>query len=188
MNIQRNRIKDRLVALDMKQTELHERARKVRPTLSWSSLQDTIRGNRNPSLDMTGAIAKALETTVGYLVGETDDPAATRGEVSLPEQDIAPLMARLKRLEPAERELVRAIFEEILKLVSGDYTLPERVRQVGQLYDSQSPDRKEEEIRELEGLVAAEEQSENAEQESGRSRPVRRLRGDKKVGGSSDAA
>ncbi|ERG63487.1 hypothetical protein L332_03330 [Agrococcus pavilionensis RW1] len=40
-----------------------------------SSLSKKLRGTRGWSLDETAAAARALGTTVAFLIGETDDPA-----------------------------------------------------------------------------------------------------------------
>ena len=45
------------------------------PSLAWSSLSQIINGRRSPRLENAEAIARALNTTVAYLIGEVDDPA-----------------------------------------------------------------------------------------------------------------
>lgn len=40
-------------------------------------MYEVLKGERNTSVDIIGALASALGTTVSYLTGETDDPGQT---------------------------------------------------------------------------------------------------------------
>ena len=41
--------------------------------MAWSTLSTIVNGKRDPSLSNVEAVAQALETTVAYLIGETDN-------------------------------------------------------------------------------------------------------------------
>jgi transcriptional regulator with XRE-family HTH domain len=51
------------------------------------------RGTKAPSLETLGILANALNTTIGYLMGETDDPSYTRS-----------LDTGIARVEPSKEE------------------------------------------------------------------------------------
>ncbi len=76
MGISKNRVeilrkKQGIRSLD----ELLGIVQQYQPSLAWSSLSQIINGRRSPRLENAEAIARALNTTVAYLIEEVDDPA-----------------------------------------------------------------------------------------------------------------
>lgn len=79
----------------------------LQASLKAAGKRDTIRNIRRrnlPSIDKVERIARALQTSVGYLVGETDDPAARAPVIALAEgaATFEPAAARMIAFEADE--------------------------------------------------------------------------------------
>lgn len=98
--------------------QLQIQAQQYRPGLSRSSLYEVLRGERSPTLEMVGAIAHALGTTIAYLIGETDNPAPDL-DAGQPLPEIVNWSARLRALPADQRALTIRAMELVLAAVEG---------------------------------------------------------------------
>lgn len=127
MEVRRERIDALLVTRGWTLGQLHIQARRLRPSLSWSSLSEVVNGQRSPTLKLLEVIAQTLETSVGYLVGETDNPDPAPQLVLNEEhaspapltREVAQLAARLNRLPAAPRAKIVAAFAAVVELTEG---------------------------------------------------------------------
>lgn len=93
------------------------------PSLAWSSLSQIINGRRSPRLENAEAIARALNTTVAYLIEEVDDPSPRldhplivreAGAIyEINDGQIRPLLAAWTRLSAPDRDLLIDIAQNI---------------------------------------------------------------------------
>ncbi len=67
-------------------------------------------GKREPSLDLLGRIAKVLQTSIAYLVGETDEPSA----ITLPRATVDKVMNTPFRASMNREKMKDMTDEEIL--------------------------------------------------------------------------
>jgi transcriptional regulator with XRE-family HTH domain len=81
----------------------------ARAGLQQSALSHYENATRRPSFTNLRRLARALDVSTDYLVGQTSHPAAPRPPASddLPEQ--------IARLRPADREVVRALVASLLR-------------------------------------------------------------------------
>lgn len=86
--------------------------------MAWSTLSQIINDRRSPRLENVEAIARALGTTVAYLIGETENPAPNlnAGE---PLPDVLTWSAQLRALDPAQRQRALQTIANILELAAG---------------------------------------------------------------------
>lgn len=102
----RDRIKERLAAIGMKQAELVRRSGVPQSTLASILQRDT---RSTPHLMR---LAAALRTTPAYLLGETDDPKSEVPEFSLSFQERA-LVQSLRLLSQSDFEIVSHLIDRL---------------------------------------------------------------------------
>ncbi len=97
---------------------------RYQPSLAWSSLSQIINDRRSPRLENVEAIAHALETTIAYLIGETDDPAPVLG-AGEPLPEVRAWSDRLRRLEDGRCVLTMRAMEAVLAAVEAHTAEPQ---------------------------------------------------------------
>jgi transcriptional regulator with XRE-family HTH domain len=102
------------------QGQLHVQAKRLRSTLSSSTLSEIINNKSKGSqtLDVAEAIAHALGTTVAYLIGEVDDPAPILG-AGEPLPEVRAWSDRLKAMAAGQRTLAIQTIEGVLAVAEG---------------------------------------------------------------------
>lgn len=97
--------------------DLLERIQEHQASMAWSTLSQIINDRRSPRLDNVEAIARALDTTVAYLIGETANPAPEL-DAGEPLPEVRTWSERLRAMAPGQRakfvqgvELMLAAFE-----------------------------------------------------------------------------
>lgn len=106
---------------------VHER----QSSLAQSSLSQIINARRNPKLDNVEALSEALDTTVSYLIGQTDDPVRKPinnhirqrriiYEVSMDERLIALWRGLSAERQRALLELMETMQEKVEGRIIGD--------------------------------------------------------------------
>ncbi len=120
-----DRIKALRVGRGMSQQDLLNRVRAALPErkVALENLSRIENGHQEPGAWALRGLARALNTTADYLLGLVDDPAprgAQEPGVPLGTPDLAPLLARLKRLTLAQRQEAAAAFERILDMLEPD--------------------------------------------------------------------
>lgn len=124
MGISKNRVeilrkKQGIRSLD----ELLGIVQQYQPSLAWSSLSQIINGRRSPRLENAEAIARALNTTVAYLIEEVDDPAPVldhplviRDQTAIYQVDdgqLRPLLTAWEQLSDTDREWLADMAQSI---------------------------------------------------------------------------
>jgi len=104
--------------------ELLRLVQNYQPSLAKTSLLRIINDQVSPRLENVEAIAHALNTTVAYLIGETDDPALQpQAGTILPVAHV--WSDRLKNLEEGQRELTIQAMELVLRAVEARNSTPQ---------------------------------------------------------------
>lgn len=117
MGISKNRVEILRKAQGIRSLdELLGIVQQYQPSLAWSSLSQIINGRRSPRLENAEAIARALNTTVAYLIEEVDDPAPVldhpliiRDQTAIYQVDdgqLRPLLAAWEQLSDTDRRLL----------------------------------------------------------------------------------
>lgn len=101
---------DRLTAL-MKSKELKQKEFAIKANITESAMSYYVKGVRTPSGEVLARIAKALDTTADYLLGNTDD-----AEIPEAQKELKYLQRNLGKLD--EEQLKKA--QEMLKLMFND--------------------------------------------------------------------
>ena len=116
-----DRIRERRKALRLTQHDLAERA-----DVSFASIQSLERGSSNPRRNTLEVIAKALDMSVGDLLGETVETTAPRPSLSpsavtgpLLASDAAVILAQLSSIGEAQRALLLALLFSDRSLFDG---------------------------------------------------------------------
>jgi len=78
--------------------------------LARETLSTIENGRRNPGSALLEALAQALDTSIDYLVGLTDDPGIAIPAMPVPELELVDLVARLNALDPVARVRVAELF------------------------------------------------------------------------------
>jgi transcriptional regulator with XRE-family HTH domain len=151
MRISRERVELLLQSKGWTLGQLHVQARRFRPSLSWSSLSEVVNGRRSPTLKMLEAIAQTLETSVGYLTGETENPASpaittftvapkalglaeARAAYTPLTPEVSALADRINALADGQREQIVALANAIL-----DFSAVASGEQVGAVFGRAMP-------------------------------------------------
>lgn len=116
-------IKERVESLREKQgirslDELLGRIQVYQPSMAWSSLSQIINNRRSPRLENVEAIARALNTTVAYLIGEVDDPSPTLA-ASDPLPAVRAWSDRLRALSADQQVKTVRMIESVLEIAEG---------------------------------------------------------------------
>ena len=99
--------------------QLHVQTQLLRPGISRSTVYDAINDQRSPTLEVVSVIARALGTTIAYLVGEVDDPSSTlSNDDILP--DVRDWSVRLKALPPDRQARAIRLISDIVTLAESD--------------------------------------------------------------------
>jgi transcriptional regulator with XRE-family HTH domain len=113
---------------------LEKEAATLRPGISYSTIWQVINNRREPTFDVVQAIAAALNTTVGYIIGESENPSADGAEpaVVVPAVEFVPLVRRLNDVPQMHREYYISLIEAALEFEK----LAETIQSVGELPDA----------------------------------------------------
>ena len=120
MQILRERVDNLREKRGWSRGQLHIQAQLHRPGLSRSTLYEALNNQRSPSLDVTGAIARALDTTVAYLIGETDDPAP-KLNAREPLPAVRDWAERLRWMTAERQALTVRAMEAVMRLASSRF-------------------------------------------------------------------
>ncbi|MCX6786857.1 MAG: helix-turn-helix transcriptional regulator [Candidatus Kaiserbacteria bacterium] len=122
----RERVDDLLAQRGIKTLgELHLRIQEYQPGFAWQTLSLVVNGKRYPRLDTLDAIARGLDTTIAYLIGEIADPAPP-GVARISDQGVVyqidtggqeqRLLAVWRTLNPEDRERIYDMADRISQL------------------------------------------------------------------------
>ena len=71
-------------------------------------------GERDASYPVALLVSLALQTSVGYLTGDTDDPSPDQLLLKIDEaDDISDMIAEYRRLPPDDKRLIRTLIEKL---------------------------------------------------------------------------
>lgn len=110
--------------------ELLARIQEYQPSMAWSTMIQIVNGHRDPRLESLMPIARALNTTVSYLIGEIEDPSPVPNL-----GDTLPITRswsdRLSRLPADDRQDAIETMEKILSFaerLNAPPTVPDATR------------------------------------------------------------
>lgn len=109
--------------------------------LARETLSKIENGHHDPGSALLEALAQALDTSIDYLVGLTDDPGITISAMPIPELELVDLVARLNALDPAARARVAELVGDVLDLLEPSASDSGREAQLVRLLESLPADR-----------------------------------------------
>jgi transcriptional regulator with XRE-family HTH domain len=133
-----NRIRELRESAGLSQGELADRARRYAPggkLVTRNSISRYENGHTYPDSWMATAIAKALEVSAEYVLGQTDDPTlGSMPPFPIPKPDLYSAVAALNELPADLRRRAIVILEEAIALAQGwstsSYRLERLAREV----------------------------------------------------------